>query len=101
MRVKLTIFVLSSFLLWSSTLVATHHAKYSNDHEIKIAAKFIGKTTVSDQYFFWKKSTCQGPAVLINFALAKVHTWHDQVKVVSFFTQKSVKYYLLFRVLRN
>jgi hypothetical protein len=82
-------------------LVAIHHASYSSDHEIKIAPKFVGKAIVSDKYFFWKKLTCQGSGVLINFAFANVHAWRDQVNVVPFFTQKSVKYYLLFRVLRN
>lgn len=101
MSVKLTIFVLSSCLLWSSLLVAIHHANYSSDHEIKIASKFVGQAIVSDKYFFWKKVTCQGPGVLTNFVFANVHAWCDQVKGVPFFTQKLVKYYLLFRVLRN
>ena len=101
MRVKLTIFILSAFLLWSSLLAASHHNILSKRHEIKISAETVSAAIVSDEDFIWKKSSNQFPSLIIKFARAKIDTGCEQLITPSRFTQKPVKYYLLFRVLRN
>lgn len=101
MRVKLTIFILSAFLLWSSLLAVSHHNIVSKHREIKISAELVSKAIVSDEDFIWKKSSYQPHNVLINFAKAKIGAGREQLYTTSHFSQKSVKYYLLFRVLRN
>jgi hypothetical protein len=101
MRVKLTIFILSAFLLWSSLLAVSHHNTISKHQEIKISAEIVNKAIVSDEDFIWKKSSYQLYNVLINFAKTKISAGREQLYTTSRFTQKSVKYYLLFRVLRN
>jgi len=101
MRVKLTIFILSSFLLWSSLLAVSHHNNLSKHEEVKISAELVSKAIVSDDNFIWKKSSYQLHSVLINFAKTKIGAAREQLYSASHFTQKSVRYYLLFRVLRN
>ena len=101
MKAKLTIFVLSVFLLWSSLLAVSHHNNFSKHREIKVATEFVSKAIVPSEDVIWKKSPSQGYTVLINFALANVHAWLEPLDLSTSFTQKSVKYYLLFRVLRN
>jgi hypothetical protein len=101
MRVKLTIFILSTFLLWSSLLAVSHHNNISKHQEIKISAELVSKAIVSDDNFIWKKSSYQLHSVLINFAKTKIVAVREQLYTASHFTQKSVRYYLLFRVLRN
>ena len=101
MRVKLTIYILSVFLLWSSLLAVGRHRSISKYQEIKISADVVSKAIVLDEDFIWKKTSFQPHSVLINFGLAKVNARHERLSIVSFFTKQSVKYYLLFRVLRN
>ena len=101
MRVKLTIFILSAFLLWSSLLAVSHHNIVSKHQEIKISAELVSKAIVSDEDFIWKKSSYQLHIVLIKFAKTKINAGREQLYTTSHFTQKSVRYYLLFRVLRN
>ena len=101
MRVKLTIFVLSGFLLWSSLLAVGHHNSVSKHREIKISAEIVGKAIVSDEDFIWKKSSPQFYLLLSKFAKTKIDAGREQLKTTSRFTQKSVRYYLLFRVLRH
>jgi hypothetical protein len=101
MRVKLTIFVLSAFLLWSSLLAVSHHNTVSKHQEIKNSADLVSKTIVSDEDFIWKKSSSQLHLVLPKFAKEKINAGREQLSNVTRFTQQSVKYYLLFRVLRN
>lgn len=101
MRVKLTIFILSAFLLWSSLLAVSHHNIPSKRQEIKISAEIVGQTIVSDEDFIWKKSSYQLHSLLIKFAKSKINAASELLNTTARFTQKSVKYYLLFRVLRN
>jgi hypothetical protein len=101
MRVKLTIFILSAFLLWSSLLAVSHHNNVSKYREIKISAELVSKAIVSDEDFIWKKSSHQLHSLLVKFAKAKISTGRELLNTTSRFTQKSVRYYLLFRVLRN
>ena len=101
MRVKLTIFILSAFLLWSSLLAVGHHNVLSKHHEIKISAEVVNKAIISDEDFIWKKSSSQLHLVLPKFAKATIDAGREQLKTSSRFTQKSVRYHLLFRVLRN
>jgi hypothetical protein len=101
MRVKLTIFILSAFLLWSSLLAISHHTYLSKHREVKISSELATKAIVSDEDFIWKKSSYQLHTVLLNFASANINAWREQLNATSPFTRKSVKYYLLFRVLRN
>ena len=101
MRVKLTIFVLSAFLLWSSLLAVGNHHSISQHREIKISAELVSKAIVSDEDFIWKKIPSQLHLLLVKFAKAKINEGPGQLNTTSRFTQKSVKYYLLFRVLRN
>ena len=101
MRVKLTIFILSAFLLWSSLLAVGNHHSISQHREIKISAEIVGKAIVADEDFIWKKSSYQLHNVLINFAKTKIGVAREQLYTASHFAQKSVRYYLLFRVLRN
>ena len=101
MRVKLTIFILSAFLLWSSLLAVSHHNIPSKRQEIKISAEIVGQTIVSDEDFIWKKSSCQLPNVFIDFAKAKINASREESRTTFRFAQKSVKHYLLFKVLRN
>ncbi len=101
MRVKLTIFILSAFLLWSSLLAVGHHNSVSKYREIKISAELVSKAIVSDEDFIWKKSSYQLQSLLIKFAKEKINAGREQLSTTARFTQKSVKYYLLFRVLRN
>ena len=101
MRVKLTIFILSAFLLWSSLLAASHHNILSKHQEIKISADIVSKTIVSDEDFIWKKTSYQLHSPLIKFAKEKINAGREQLSTNTLFTPKSVKYYLLFRVLRN
>jgi len=101
MRVKLTIFILSTFLLWSSLLAVSHHNIISKHQEIKISAELVSKAIFSDDNFIWKKSSYQLFTVLINFAKTQINVGREQSFTSSHFTQKSVRYYLLFRVLRN
>jgi hypothetical protein len=100
MRVKLTISILSVFLLWSGLLTASHHNNLSRRQEIKISAEIVGKEIVSGEDFIWKKSD-QLHALLVKFAKTKIDSRIEQSSAPSRFTQKSVRYYLLFRVLRN
>ena len=101
MRVKLTIFILSAFLLWSSLLAVSHHNNVSKYREIKISAELVSKAIVSDEDFIWKKSSYQLHSLLLKFAKATIDAGREQLNTTSRFTQKSVRYYLLFRVLRN
>ena len=101
MRVKLTIFILSAFLLWSSLLAVGHHNSVSKYREIKISAELVSKAIVSDEDFIWKKSSSQLNLLLPKFAKAKIDADREQIKTTSRFTQTSVRSYLLFRVLRN
>jgi len=101
MRVKLTIFILSTFLLWSSLLAVSHHNNVSKHREIKISAELVSKAIVADEDFIWKKSSHQLHSLLIKFAKEKINAGREQLRNTTRFTQKSVKYYLLFRVLRN
>jgi hypothetical protein len=101
MRVKLTIFILSVFLLWSSLLAASHHNNLSKRQETKISAEIFGKSIASDEDLIWKKSSDQFHSLLIKFAKAKINAGSERLNTTSRFTQKSVKFYLLFRVLRN
>jgi hypothetical protein len=101
MRVKLTIFILSAFLLWSSLLAVSHHNSLSKHQEIKISSELVGKAIVADEDFIWKKSTNQLHTVLKNFATVEINARHEQLNTAFHFPQKFVKYYLLFRVLRN
>jgi hypothetical protein len=101
MRVKLTIFILSAFLLWSSLLAVSHHNNVSKYREIKISAELVSKAIVADEDFIWKKSSSLLHVVLPKFAKATIDACCDQLKTNSRFTQKSVRYYLLFGVLRN
>jgi len=101
MRVKLTIFILSTFLLWSSLLAVSHHNNLSKHREIKISAEIVSKAIVSDEDFIWKKTSSQLHFLLPKFAKATIDAGREQLKTTSRFAQKSVRYYLLFRVLRN
>ena len=101
MRVKLTIFILSAFLLWSSLLAVGHHNSVSKYREIKISAELVSKAIVSDEDFIWKKTPSQLHSLFVKFAKANINEGPEQLITTSRFTQKSVKYYLLFRVLRN
>jgi hypothetical protein len=101
MRVKLTIFILSAFLLWSSLLAVSHHNSVSKHREIKVSADLVSKAIVADEDLIWKKSSYQTHSLLIKFSKAIVNAGREQIHTTSRFTQKSVRYYLLFRVLRN
>ena len=98
---KLTIFILSAFLLWSSLLAVGHHNSVSKYREIKISTELVSKAIVSDEDVIWKKSSSQLYLLLPKFAKAKIDAGLEQIKTTSRFTQNSVRYYLLFRVLRN
>ncbi len=91
-------FICFSALEQSARSKSSQHL--SKHQEIKIAAELVSKAIVSDEDFIWKKSSYQLHYVLINFAKAKL-TLARTIKHNFSFTQKSVKYYLLFRVLRN
>ena len=99
MRAKLTIFIFSAFFLWSSLLTVSHHDSLFKRQEIKISAKPVGKAIVSDEDFIWGKTSCQLPDIFIGFAKAKINA--EQLCTTFRVAQKSVKHYLLFRVLRN
>ena len=101
MSAKLTIFIFSAFFLGSSLLAVSHHDSLFKRQEIKISAKPIGKSIVSDEDFIWKKSSCQLPNVFIDFAKAKINASREESRTTFRFAQKSVKHYLLFKVLRN
>jgi hypothetical protein len=100
MRAKLTIFILSAFLLWTSLPAVSHHSSLSKFQEVQTSDEFV-KAIVSGQDVIWKKSPCHFHNVFIDFAKAKVKGSLERLRTTSPFTQKSVKYYLLFRALRN
>jgi hypothetical protein len=100
MKVKLTILILSAFLLWSSLLTVCHHNHFSKQKEVKIASEVFTKTIVSED-FIWKKISYYPQLIFKNFVSDKVHAERKRVKTAISFTKKSVKYFLLFRVLRN
>jgi hypothetical protein len=101
MKTRLTIFVLSTFLLWTSLLIPVNKGSYSKQSEIKVAAEFICKAIVHEEEFAWKKSSLD---LLPNFLAS---SWTNpcasagRLKSLTYFAASSVKYYLLFRVLRN
>ena len=101
MSAKLTIFIFSAFFLWSSLLAVSHNDSLFKRQEIKISAKSLGKAIVSDEDFIWKITSCQLPNVFIDFAKAKINSSREELCTTFRFAQKSVKHYLLFRVLRN
>jgi hypothetical protein len=101
MRVKLTIFILSALLLWSSLLAVSHHNGVSKHREIKVSAELVSKAIAADEDLIWKKSSYQPHPLLIKFSKATINAGREQIKPTSCFTQKPVRYYLLFRVLRN
>lgn len=101
MRVKLSIFVLSAFLLWSSVLTTGYHVRFSKHQELKIACQVINKAILADDDFIWKKLSVHAQTALANFTVSKIQAWLQLPQTVSTFTNKSAKFYLLFRVLRN
>jgi hypothetical protein len=101
MKAKLTIFILSAFLLWSSLLTVSHQNHFSKQQEVKIASNVFNETIVSAGDFIWKKTSCHPQSIFKSFVFDSVHAERKHVKIAIRFTKKSVKYFLLFRVLRN
>jgi len=101
MRAKLSIYILSAFLLWSSLLAPGHQTFFSKHQELKIACQVIVQAIIADEDFVWKKSTAHVKAVLSNFTFSKIHSWGEMSKAISNFSHKSAHFYLLFKVLRN
>src|SRR5688572_10562368 len=101
MKVKLTIFILSAFLLWSSLLTISHHDHFSKQREVKIGSEVFTKAIVSEEDFIWKKTSYHPQLIFKSLVSDKVHAERRHVKTAIGFTKKSVKYFLLFRVLRN
>lgn len=101
MRVKVTIFILSAVILGSSLLTAGHHPSFSKHHELKISSELVNKAIVTDEDFTWKKKSYQPYTVYLSFASSKLNAGHKHLNTVVKFTKRSVKYFLLFRVLRN
>ncbi|HZB13746.1 MAG TPA: hypothetical protein VE467_11990 [Chryseolinea sp.] len=100
MKVKLTILILSAFLLWSGLLTVSHQNHFSKQKEVKIASEVFTKTIVSED-FIWKKISYYPQLIFKNFVSDKVHAERKRVETAIGSTKKSVKYFLLFRVLRN
>ena len=101
MKVKLTILILSAFLLWSGLLTVSHHNHFSKQREVKIAPEVLTKTIVLKEGFIWKKNSYYPQLIFKNCVSDKVHAERKHVETAIRFTKKSVKYFLLFRVLRN
>jgi hypothetical protein len=101
MKSKLTIFALSTFLLWTSLLFPTSKASYSKNTQIKIATEFVSKAIVPEEEFAWKKSSFELLPIFCKATWANIHAFSIRLKPSTYFTSSSVKYYLLFRVLRN
>lgn len=101
MRVKLSICILSAFLLWSSLLAPGYQIHFSNHQEIKIACQAIVQAVIADEDFIWKKSSAHVKNALPDFTFSKIHSWGELSKTVSNCSHKSAHFYLLFKVLRN
>ncbi|WP_276367982.1 hypothetical protein [Chryseolinea sp. H1M3-3] len=101
MRVKLTIFVLSVFLLGVSLFAPKHRSVFSNHPEVKITTEIVSQAVIMDEDFIWKKSSAHVFYVIVNLTLAKAHASQGVLKTLPYFSAKTVKYYLLYRVLRN
>jgi hypothetical protein len=101
MRVKLTIFILSAVVLGSSLLTSGHHPSFSKHPELKASAELVSKAIVPDEDFTWKKKSYQPYTVFLNAAHAKINAGRKHLTATVHFTKRSVKYFLLFRVLRN
>ena len=102
MKVRLTISVLLSIvLLGTGLLVPAGRASFSKSPQLKTSSEFVCKAIVHEEEFAWKKS---GLAFIPNFLTvtwAKIFSSKIVSKPVPYFAYSSVKYYLLFKVLRN
>lgn len=102
MRERITTIILSTVFLQSSLLAANSLHSFSKRPEIKSAFEAVTKRIAHGEDLIWKKSSdYDSLTVRANFTLAKIHAWYDRLNACSFFTHKSVKCYILFRVFRN
>ena len=101
MKTKLVIFALSTFLLWTSLLIPGNKGSYSKQAEIKVAAEFICKAIVHEEEFAWKKSSLELIPNFLASSWTNPYAFAVRLKSLTYFATSSVKYYLLFRVLRN
>jgi hypothetical protein len=99
MGAKLTIIVLSILFFASSLRVIAPRLSSPKQLEIKTSPE-LGKAivTVSDLF---NKVSFRVDFVVLDSALAYVRPWRKLIKIGPVFADKSVKLYLLFRVLRN
>ncbi|HEX6225346.1 MAG TPA: hypothetical protein VFZ52_13090 [Chryseolinea sp.] len=101
MKVKVTIFVLSAVLLWSNLLTSSHYNHFSKQREVKASTELVTKAIVSDEDPAWKKNSYH-PYIFFKSVLPGKHSAQGKlVNVGSYFAKTCVKYFLLFRVLRN
>lgn len=101
MRIKLTIFILSVLVAWSSVFISGYRVSYNKEHQLKVASDFIGKVIEADDDLMCKKSSSGPPAIIFNAALAEIHAWNKDLKTSPVSPYQTVSYYLLFRVLRR
>jgi hypothetical protein len=101
MKIKLTIFALSTFLLWTSLLLPTSKGSSSKNPLIKISTELVSKAIAPEEEFAWKKSTSDLLPIFSTATWANTLAFSIRLKPSAYFASSNVKYYLLFRVLRN
>jgi hypothetical protein len=103
MRVKVTIYLLSVFLLWSSLHTPSRHPVLTKKAELKIVSEIVSSGILPDEQFAWKKASAAYYPIseFAKFSLSKITAWHSRLNSSPILAYKNVKSYLLFRVLRH